>query len=349
MKKYGLTIVCVICLISVFAQKKLNIFQTDSPVLGVTVSLVDSLKFSDDETKLNIHQTDQSVTSLTVGNIDSITIDKTYSLPTIETVSAVYSNTTKKATCVGKVISNGGCALTEEGVCWSKTTTPTINDNKYARTSIVTQFFALMSDLTANETYYVRAYATNCMGTAYGKAIKIQTFTGNVTYTLASSVAAADTDSTVYKLIKTAMDSACWYYNRHTTFSGNIWVYYNAGIPTAQASYHGSIGFGPNKTYMWVGTAMHEIAHFMGSGTTTNWQNLMVSNVWKGATASSLLKTATGETLKGDLMHFWPYGINYKSEITALGNQTAQANGLILHAKIVQAMCVNDAGLPASW
>lgn len=71
-------------------------------------------------------------------------------------------------------------------------------------------------------------------------------------------------------------------YNRYTTFRGNVYVYYNAGIPTAQASYHGAIGFGPNTTYMWVGTAMHEICHFVGSGTRIEWQALTNGN-WTGS------------------------------------------------------------------
>ena len=120
---------------------------------------------------------------------------------------------------------------------------------------------------------------------------------GNVTYTL-------DVDKTVYpteyNLIKIAMDSACWYYNRYTNFRGNVYVYYNAGIPTAQASYHGSLGFGPNSRYMWVGTAIHEMAHYMGSGTTTAWRAQLSGGVWQGATAKALLLSATGEVLKGD-------------------------------------------------
>ena len=149
------------------------------------------------------------------------------------------------------------------------------------------------------------------------------------------------------------MDSACWYYNRYTTFRGNIYVYYNAGIPTAQSNYHGSIGFGPNTTYMWVGTAMHEMAHFVGSGTTLAWQSKLVNGIWTGTVASNLLKNATGEILKGDNnsnpIHFWPYGINYKSEITNLGSVTNQQNALILHCKLVKAMVIDDAGLPNSW
>jgi hypothetical protein len=168
---------------------------------------------------------------------------------------------------------------------------------------------------------------------------------GNVTYTLAFDSASFPEP---YRLIKAAMDSACYYYSKYTPFIENISVYYDAGIPTAQANYHGSIGFGANTTYMWVGTAMHEMAHYFGSGTSSEWENLMVGGVWTGAVASQLIKSITGGSINGDTQHFWPYGINYKSEITDLGTIDAQRQALITHAKIVKAMLVDDCGLPTN-
>lgn len=264
---------------------------------------------------------------------------------TVKTISVTYNYTTNKATCVVNISDNGGCTLTERGICWSTKRNPTIADTKFASGISTGQFFGLMSNLDLNAKYYVRGYATNCAGTSYGEELTVQPLMGNITYTLDLDKTAYPTQ---YKLIKTAMDSACWYFNRYTTFRGNIYVYYNAGIPTAQASYHGSIGFGSNTTYMWVGTAMHEMCHFVGSGTTTAWQNLTNGN-WTGSVASALLVAETGETLKGDDMHFWPYGVNYKSEITNLGSPANQQKGLILCAKLCKAMCVDDAKLPSSW
>lgn len=443
MKKYGLLIFSAICLLSLVAQKKLNIYKTDTTVKGIGVSRIDSLKFSDNQSVLNIHKADKSVENITLNTIDSITVsdlnvndlpsvqtvsptavsyttaqsgvvlkaignsdvtergicwgtaknptivnDKIaalstadsatvaisglnanttyylrayasnslgtaygaeftittlkYALPTVETVSATYNYTTNKATCVAKVNTNGGCTLTERGICWGTTRTPTINDSKYASGTSVGQFYAMMSNLSLNSTYYVRAYATNCVGTSYGNAITVKPLMGNVTFTMGFDSA---TYPQPYRLIKAAMDSACFYYNRYTSFTATVWVAYNSGVPTAEASYHGQVAFGSNTTYMWVGTAMHELAHYFGSGTTSVWQSKMVSNTWTGTNGATLLKNQTGEVLKGDSQHFWPYGINYKSEITGLGGQAAQENGLALHAKLVQAMVKLDCGL----
>ena len=172
---------------------------------------------------------------------------------------------------------------------------------------------------------------------------------GNVTYTLALD-SASHPDK--YRMIKTAMDSACSYYSRYTPFIWNIYVYYNAGIPTAQASYHGSIGFGPNSRYMWVGTAIHEMAHYFGSGTTTKWKSLMVGGLWQGTSGKALCNELSGGPLKGDNnsnpVHYWPYGINQKEEITNLGSLAAQDKGMIDAVKIIKAMLVDDCGLPTN-
>jgi hypothetical protein len=243
-----------------------------------------------------------------------------------------------------KVVANGGCALTERGIVWANKINPTIKDSKFASGTTVGTFYAMMSGLSLNQTYYVRAFATNCAGTAYGEAIKVQPLMGNVTYTFDQSVVNAG--DRIHGLIKTAMDSACYYYNRYTPFRNNIWVYYNAGIPTAQASYHGSIGFGPNERYMFVGTAMHEMAHYFGSGTTTVWKGLMVGGLWQGTSGKALCLQLTGESLKGDNnsnpVHYWPTGINQREEVKS-------ATDLVNHAKVVKAMLVDDCKLPTSW
>jgi len=169
---------------------------------------------------------------------------------------------------------------------------------------------------------------------------------GNVTYTLAMD---AGTNPVEYDLIKTAMDSACYYFNRYTPFEENIYVYYNEGIPTAQASYHGSIGFGPNQRYMWVGTAIHEMDHYFGSGTSNEWLNLMVNGVWTGNSANSIMQSLTGGNIYGDNQHFWPYGINQKEEITNMGDLLVQDQALTDAVKVAKAMLVDDCGLTSDY
>jgi len=256
-----------------------------------------------------------------------------YALPTVETTS-VTNSSGQKATCAGRVISDGGYGvLKARGFCWSKSHNPTIDDFTSVNGIFNGTYTGSMINLEDKAIYYVRAYATNPLGTSYGAELKVTaiTISGNVTYNLAKATNPTATELEAYRLIKIAMDSACYYYNRYTTFSKNIYVYYDEGIPTAQASYNGAIGFGKSTTYMHVCTAMHEMAHYMGSGTTSKWQSLTVNGIYVGTAATAKLKSLTGEVLKGDDMHFWPYGLNYLSEVKS-------ANDYIYHAKIVEAM-----------
>lgn len=447
MKKYLLISLSIICIITLFAQKTLNVFKKDLTVMNVVVNSVDSVKFSSDGADLNIHTAANQVLTVPVSSVDSITFsDSTlqslpvvstwavtavsyataqsgltihsvggtsitekgicwgltpnptlennkiistattasstlnltgltdgsviyirafatnaagtsygeqqsltttaYALPVVETVSAVYDYNNNRANCVVNIKSNGGCGLTERGICWSTSKNPTIANSKHSYGTTTGQFYAQMSNLSLNATYYVRAFATNCKGTAYGNELVVKPLLGNVTYTLAVDQAAYPE---YHRLIKIAMDSACYYFNRYTAFRGNIYVYYNAGIPTAQASYKGSIGFGSNTRYMWVGTAIHEIAHYLGSGTTTVWKSKVVNGIWTGTNGTNLLKSFSGEVLKGDAQHYWPYGINQKEEITNLGNATVQTNAMVFSVQLIKAMVVDDCGLPLTW
>lgn len=342
--KIIILIVSIHCFCTSFATTPiLSIRKTDSKLAQFSASSNDSLKFSSNDSLLIY--TGGSLTKLSVNQLDSAYFT-TGSLPTVQTVSADYNYTNNSAVCLSKVTSNGNTPLIERGIVWAIHKAATIKDNKVTSGTSVGQYYAQMSNLSLNGHYYVRAYATNCLGTTYGNEIEVYPLPGNVTFTMGLN---SDSLPEQYKLIKAAMDSACWYFNRYTNFKGNIYVYYDAGIPTAQASYHGSIGFGAGTNYMWVGTVMHEMCHFVGSGTTTAWKNLMVGGVWQGSAASALLVAATGEVLKGDNIHFWPYGVNYKTEITNLGGQANQQKGLILCAKLAKAMCVDDAKLPSNW
>jgi hypothetical protein len=56
-------------------------------------------------------------------------------------------------------------------VCWNTNGNPTITDNKTTDGSGTGSFASSISGLTASTTYYVRAYATNIVGTSYGNQV----------------------------------------------------------------------------------------------------------------------------------------------------------------------------------
>jgi len=88
-------------------------------------------------------------------------------LPTISTAS-ITSIASSTATGGGNVLSDGNGTITR-GICWSINSNPTIALNtKTSDGNGMGNFVSSMSNLIANTTYYVRAYATNEAGTVYG-------------------------------------------------------------------------------------------------------------------------------------------------------------------------------------
>ncbi|MCL2167862.1 MAG: Ig-like domain-containing protein [Lentimicrobiaceae bacterium] len=91
------------------------------------------------------------------------------------TTENVTNITVSTADCGGTVISDGNSSVTARGVCWSTSQNPTINDNKTINGTGTGSFTSKMANLSANTLYYVRAYATNNAGTAYGEQVTLTT------------------------------------------------------------------------------------------------------------------------------------------------------------------------------
>ena len=71
---------------------------------------------------------------------------------------------------------------------------------------------------------------------------------GNITYTLQKAANPNADQVDAYAKIQLAMDSALFLYNKHTTLSKKITVYYDTGVSTAQANFDGVISFGPSRS-----------------------------------------------------------------------------------------------------
>lgn len=91
---------------------------------------------------------------------------------TTVTVSGITQNT---ATSGGNISYNGGATITTSGICWRTTSNPTIAGTHTNDGTSTGSFSSNMTGLTANTLYYVRAYATNSAGTAYGNEVTFTT------------------------------------------------------------------------------------------------------------------------------------------------------------------------------
>lgn len=91
------------------------------------------------------------------------------------TTTAASSTTISSFTTGGTISNDGGNLVTYRGVCWSTSSNPTINDNRILSGTGTGTFTITLSNLNLATTYYVRSFATNSAGTAYGNERAITT------------------------------------------------------------------------------------------------------------------------------------------------------------------------------
>ncbi|MCM0059411.1 MAG: hypothetical protein NBV57_01010 [Algoriphagus sp.] len=110
------------------------------------------------------------------GNEFSFTTTAGATAPSITTVS-VTDITATTAKAGGNIISDGGSAITARGVVWSNLiSSPTIAlVTKTSNGSGSAAFVSIVTGLAQNTTYYLRAYATNNLGTSYGQTLSFRT------------------------------------------------------------------------------------------------------------------------------------------------------------------------------
>ena len=164
-------------------------------------------------------------------------------LPTL-TTTATTAITIAAASSGGTISSDGGASITAKGVCWSTSTMPIIdlatktNDGTGAAT-----FTSSLSGLAPGTTYYVRAYATNIGGTAYGAEVSFTTTVATITngtqfWQNTNLNVATYSDSTP---IPQVTDPTAW-----ANLTTGAWCYYNNDIAT---------GTTYGKLYNWYAVA----------------------------------------------------------------------------------------------
>jgi len=224
-----------------------------SPTLGATIKLVyETDDQVTDSSVVRIAEDDGAGNWLNLGgsgtasSVGTITSNSFYSLASNDFVlgtanagatvllatvmtNAVSRISTATATMGGNVTNDGGGAVSDRGVCWNLTGSPTTSDSKLSAGSGTGVFTSYLTGLTPGLTYHVRAYATNSAGTAYGNEVVFSTLASIVVPTVTTSsvsniqvttaicggrVADWGGDSVVAK-------GVCWNTTGNPTLSGN--------------------------------------------------------------------------------------------------------------------------------
>jgi uncharacterized protein (TIGR02145 family) len=108
----------------------------------------------------------------------------------------MVSLTSCTASITVNVSDDGGSPVTSRGVVWSTSPNPTITSSKVIEGNGKGSFSTTLPNLAPNTTYYMRAFATNEVGTGYGSEIKVTTFSGTAIPTLTTIPISDITSST---------------------------------------------------------------------------------------------------------------------------------------------------------
>ena len=164
-------------------------------------------------------------------------------VPSLTTIAASEITSTT-ASSGGTITNDGGDYIIDKGIVWSTSNNPTI-ENNMGMTSEGTgigSFTSTINQLTPGTHYYVRAYATNTIGTAYGI---VDTFTTPLIVTIGTQVW-SNTNLNVETYsdgtpIPQVTDQTAW-----ANLTTGAWCYYNNDL-TNGAIY--------GKLYNWYAVA----------------------------------------------------------------------------------------------
>ena len=106
--------------------------------------------------------------------------DTNLAIPQLSTI-AVTEITSSSAQSGGNITGDGGAPVSSRGVVWSSEQAPSLESHLGLTVDGggLGVFTSSISGLSGGQTYYVRAYATNPAGTAYGQELEFNT-SGNV-------------------------------------------------------------------------------------------------------------------------------------------------------------------------
>jgi hypothetical protein len=174
----------------------------------------------------------------------------------------------------GNITSDGGSPVTARGICWSTSTGPTVTlTTKTSDSTGAGSFNSNITGLAALTTYYVKAYATNSIGTVYGNEISFTTTA--VSANSAGTLSVSTTTSTAGGKYSPKNVVAIWIRTSSGAFVKSLLVYANAQRYDLSNWYSNS---SQNTTNATTGATQSSYATRVGSWNGTNTSGTLVAD-----------------------------------------------------------------------
>jgi 2-keto-4-pentenoate hydratase len=233
--------------------------------------------------------------------------EKVFRLPTVNTLgfNNIYNT---GASISGEIVRDGGSAVTQRGVCWSTSQNPTIADNITNNGTGIGSFSSSLTDLNVGTTYYIRAYAINEVGTAYGNQISLTTTNISAALPILTTASATgiSTNSGISGGTVTSdggsavtQRGVCWSTNQNPTISDNI-TNEGTGIGPFTSSL---TNLNASTTYFIKAYAINGVGTAYGnqiSFTTANISMTLPTLTTVSASAISVNSSVSGGTITSD-------------------------------------------------
>ena len=172
--------------------------------------------------------------------------------PTV-TTNSISSISTTSAVGGGNITANGGATVTASGIVYSTSSNPTLTSGTVLSTSPVTtsgSYSLTMSGLTSGTTYYVRAYATNSVGTSYGTQVSF------TTSSVADTQAPTAPTNLASSNVTSSSASLSWTASTDNVGVTGYRIYQNGSLLTSTTSTSYSVtGLSASTTYTFYVTA----------------------------------------------------------------------------------------------
>jgi hypothetical protein len=226
---------------------------------------------------------------------DEVSFNTSASLPSISTGN-VSNITQTTATCGGNVTSDGGATVTTRGVCWSLSQNPTISNEHTSNGTGTGDFTSNITGLTAGKTYYVRAYATNSVGTSYGEqktfitnSLNQPTVTTNAISNITQTSATCGGNVTTDGGATVTARGVCWSLSQNPTISNE-----HTSNGTGTGNFTSNItGLTAGKTYYVRAYATNSVGTSYGEQKTFTTNSLNKPTVSTNAVSNITQTTAT--------------------------------------------------------